>query len=312
MKKFIVSVFILAAGLYLTGCDQLPMPWGAKPKPKAKPGVEISQPPIGALVVAKVGNLYITAEDLNKEIENYNALLVAQGLTQNKIDNREEKINYLKNELVRKYTLYEEAINRRLDKRESVARDLQSAEISILVAELLRQEMEKIEVSNAEVEDFYNKNKELLKEPEERRILEIVTNNEDEAKQVYIELLKGVDFASLAKQYSKAPTASKGGDLGFIIIDPDPKKRVRFDKFYEVAFSPTLDSGGISNIFKGPDGYYIVKVESMKKSEPKTLSELRDNIKAWLLFDKQQKAIMELANKLAGGTKIEIFEGKVD
>ena len=312
MKKYAVLFFVIAGALYLTGCDQLASLGFPKSKPKAKISSKSEEIPAGAIVVAKVGDLYITSEDLNKEIENYNALLSAQGLTQNKIDSREKKINYLKNEMVRKYALYQEALDRGIERKEAVARDIKNAKISILVAELLRGEMEKIDVSNADVEDFYNKNKDLLKEPEQRRILEIVTNNEDEAKQAYIEILKGTDFASLAKQYSKAATASKGGDLGFITIDPDPKKRIRSDKFYEVAFSPNLDAGGISNIFKGPDGYYIVKVESVKKSEAKTLAELRENIKSWLLFDKQQKSIMELANKLTGGTRIEIFEGKVD
>jgi parvulin-like peptidyl-prolyl isomerase len=94
-------------------------------------------------------------------------------------------------------------------------------------------------------------------------------------------------------------------------LELDPQKRIRFDKFYEVAFSPSLEAGGISSIFKGPEGYYIIKLESIKKSEPKALADIWDNIKSWLLFEKQQKAIAELANKLQGETKVEIYEEKV-
>ncbi len=152
----------------------------------------------------------------------------------------------------------------------------------------------------------------MLQEPEQRNLSEIVTNTEDEAKQVYIELLKGGDFTALSKQSSKSPKAAEGGNLGMVGLDPDPKKRVRFDKFYEVAFAPSLEAGGISSIFKGPDGFYIVKVESVKKSEVKPLAELKDNIKSWLLFEKQQNAITELADKLKKQIKVEIFEEKVD
>ncbi|MDD5596040.1 MAG: peptidyl-prolyl cis-trans isomerase, partial [Candidatus Omnitrophica bacterium] len=113
-------------------------------------------------------------------------------------------------------------------------------------------------------------------------------------------------------QYSKALTAATGGEVGLISYELDAKKRVRFDKFYEVAFAPTLEVGGISNIFKGPDGYYIIKVDNIKKTEPRPLNELWDNIKNYLLFEKQQKAIAELANKLSGETKIEIYEGKIE
>lgn len=296
-----ISLFIL------TGCDNLPF---FKPAPKKQAGAP--KPPVGVTVVAKVGNFYIAADDLNKEVEEYNALVKAQGVAQNAIDTRDKKLAYLRNEVVRKYILYQEALDRGMDRKENIARALENARISLLVSELLREEIEKIDVSSKEIEAFYNENKELLKEPEQRRIMEIVTGTEDEAKQVYIEVLKGGDFEALAKQYSKAKTSSKGGDLGFIAIDPDPAKRIRFDKFYEVAFSPSLEQGSVSSIFKGPEGYYIVKLASIKKSEAKALNELWDNIKSWLLFEKQQKAIADLASKLSGETKIEIYEGKVE
>ncbi|MDD2751937.1 MAG: peptidyl-prolyl cis-trans isomerase [Candidatus Omnitrophica bacterium] len=271
-----------------------------------------SNPPKDGVIVAKVGNFYITADDMKKEIDNYNSLVSAQGMSKNKIDSRDKKISYLKDDIVRKYILYKEALSRGLDKKDDIARALQDTKVSLLVAALLRDETEKIEVSSKEIEDFYSQNKDMLREPEQRSILEIMTPTEEEAKQVYIELLKGTDFASTAKQYSKAPTAATGGEVGLISYELDPKKRVRFDKFYEVAFAPTLDAGGISNIFKGPDGFYIVKVDSIKKTEPRPLNELWDNIKNYLLFEKQQKAIAELANKLSGETKIEIYEGKIE
>lgn len=295
--------------LFLAGCDKIP--FLNKPQAKSGGAVSAARMPQGT-IVAKVGNFYVTADDLNKEVESFNALVSAQGMAQNKIDNREKKLSYLRNELVRKYILYQEALDRGLDKKEDIVRALENTKISLLVSELLREETEKVNVASKEIEDFYAQNKDLLREPEQRRILEIMTPTEAEAKQVYIELLKGENFASLARQYSKSATAAKGGDLGFMALELDPGKRIKFDKFYEVAFSPSLETGGISSIFKGTDGYYIIKLESVKKSEAKSLSELWDNIKSWLLFEKQQKAIADLASKLSGETKIEVYEGKVD
>jgi len=301
-KIFILLVFLAA----FSGCDKIPF-FKAKPKAAAK-----NLPPQGVTVVAKIGTFYVTADDLNKEVEDYNSLVSAQGMTQNKIDTRDKKIAYLRNEVVRKYMLYQEALDRGVDKKEDIMQKMENAKISLLVQELLRQEIEKIDISSKEIEDFYNQNKDMLREPEQRRIFEIMASDESGAKQAYIELLRGGDFVSLAKQYSKAQSASSGGDLGFMTLDPDPKKRTKFDKFYEVAFSPTLEQGGTSNIFKGPEGYYIIKIESINKPEAKSLSELWDNIKAWLLFEKQQKVIADLANKLSGETKVEVYEGKVE
>jgi peptidyl-prolyl cis-trans isomerase C len=300
-KNFLLTVALM---FLLAGCEYLP--WNKPAKPSEPP-----VPPKGT-VVAKVGNFYVMADDLNKEVEAFNSFVTAQGMEVNKLDTRDKKIAYLRNDVVRKYILYQEALDRGLDKREDIARAIENARIGILVSELDRQEREKISVSSQEVEEFYNQNKELLKEPEQRKIREIMLPTEDEAKQVYIELLKGADFAATAQQYSKAHSAAKGGDLGFMVVDPDPAKRAKFDKFYEIAFSPSLEAGGISTFFKGPDGYYILKVEEIKKGEAKSLNELWERIKNWLTYEKQQRAVADLATKLSGETKIEIYEGKVE
>lgn len=305
MPRYKSILFVLFISVLFLGCEKIPF-WPKKPK---ETKVRVPQ---GENIVAVIGNFYVTAQDLNKEIENFNALVTASGAGQNRIDTKDKKVAYLRNDIVRKYMLYQEALDRGLDKREDIIRDLEGAKINLLVSELLGEELKKIDVTSKEIEDFYNENKEFLVEPEQRRILEIVTNTEDEAKQVYIELLRGVDFPTLAKQYSKSKTASTGGDVGFISVEIDPQKRIRSDKFYEVAFSPSLEVGNISGIFKSPDGYYIIKLDSIKKSETRSLSELWDNIKSWLLLEKQKKAIDELSNKLTGEIKVEIYEEKID
>lgn len=85
--------------------------------------------------MARVGNFYITAEDLNKEVDNYNAIVAQQGLTQYKIDDRDKKKAYLRNELVRKYILYQEALDRRLDKNKDIVKALERDKMTLLVTE---------------------------------------------------------------------------------------------------------------------------------------------------------------------------------
>jgi hypothetical protein len=305
-QKSIFAVLVVA--FLALGCENIPflkpkLIKTAKAKPVAGPGS-----------VAIIGDFIVSAADLNKEVENYNALLAAQGAAEGKIDTRDKKVAYLRNEIVRRYMLYQEALDRGLDKKEDVAKDIEYAKINVLVSKLMSDELEKVEVSDQEVEDFYNKNKdsELFREPEQRKVLEIVTNTEDEAKQVNIQLLQGGDFAALSKQFSKSPKAQEGGDLGFLTYEYDPARRIRFDKFYEVAFAPTLEAGGISNIFKGPDGFYIVKIESIKKSEVKALSDIREALKNLLLLDKQKGILADMVKKLQGEIKVEIYEEKVD
>lgn len=75
----------------------------------------------------------------------------------------------------------------------------------------------------------------------------------------------GADFAKLAKENSSDPTtASKGGDLGEIGMGD--KSFYYGQEFDKVAFR--LKPGEVSNVFKGQDGYYIVKVEARRYNIP--------------------------------------------
>ena len=109
----------------------------------------------------------------------------------------------------------------------------------------------------------------------------------------------------MAKERSISATASDGGDLGFITRG---KKSPQFDA---VAFSDSLEVGGISNIFKGPDGYSILKLEEKRGGKQKSLSEMWDDIKRVLTFLKQQQRIDELIAKLSREAQLEIYEGEI-
>ncbi|MFC1805161.1 peptidylprolyl isomerase, partial [Candidatus Omnitrophota bacterium] len=217
----------------------------------------------------------------------------------------EQKINYLKNEMVRRVLLYREATDRGLDRSEDVRIALEKTKMDLLVVELIKREAEAMDVSSQEIEDYYNAYKDQLKEPEERQIREIMVSTETEARDVLIQVLQGADFSTLARQYSKASSAKDGGNLGMV------KPGDKFPQFDEVAFSESLEVGKASSIFKGPDGYYILKLESKKGGKQKSLTEMWDDIKSGLTFLKQQQKIEDLIGKLSREAKMEFYEGEI-
>lgn len=302
-----LGIFIVAAGLIFTslGCDSLNFLQPPKKAQKAKPVTEITYAaPVKGTVIAKVGSVPITLEDLNQEIDVYNNMVPADK-PEAKITSRDQKINYLKNEMIRRALLYQDALNKGLDKKDEISQAIEKTKQDLMVVDLVRREAEKVDVTSAEIEEYYNNYKEQLKEPEERQVREIMVKTEPEAKEVLIQLLQGADFATLAKDKSQAASAKDGGDLGFIA----PGKK--FQQFDEVVFSDSLDVGKVSNIIKGPDGYYIVKLEGKRGGKQKSLSEMWDDIKKVLTFVKQQQKIEDLINKLQKDTKIEIYEGNI-
>jgi len=293
------AIFIL---LSLAGCDKL----GFLNLGQGKTAKQI-EPTIAdrGTLIARVGTVPITLEDLNQEIEAYNSQVPADR-PEEKITTREKKIEFLKNDLVRRALLYQAALDRGLDKRDDAARAIEKAKMEILVLELIREEAGKVEVSSKEIEEYYETYKDQLKEPEERQIREIVVNSEPEARDILIQLLQGGDFATLAKERSKAASAKNGGDLGF--IKPGDRKSQQFD---QIAFSESLEAGRVSNIFKGPEGYYILKLEAKRGGKLRSLSEMWDDIKRALTFLKQQEKINGLVGKLSRDLKIEIREGEI-
>ncbi len=304
MSKTNKALILISAVSLLAGCDKI---FPAKKKAQEnKPAVVKTSSPVEVkgTVIAKVNNQPIILEDLNSEIESYNKEVPADQPNE-KIDTRDKKIAYLKNEMVRRVILAQAAQDKGLDRKEDVIKALDNFKQSILVAELIRQETESVDVSSKEIEDYYNASKDQLKEPEERQIREIVVASESEAKDILIELLKGSDFAGLAQSRSTAASREKGGDLGYI------KKGVKSPKFDDVAFSSTLEAGKISNYFKAAEGYYILKLEAKREGKVKSLSELWDDIKTGLTFLKKQQKIEELISKLSSSAKIEVIESAI-
>ena len=297
-------ILLIIAGLFFSsilGCDKIPFITGKKKEVKVIPVAVIEAK---GIVIAKVNNIPIGLDDLNDEIDDYNANVPADR-PELKINTKEQKINYLRNEAIRRLLIYQNALDKGLDRSEEVRQAVEKNKRDLMVVQNIKDLTKSIDVSSKDVEDYYNTYKEQLKEPEERQISEIVVGSEQEARDILIQLLQGGDFAVLAKSNSKSPSAKDGGDLGFI---SKGKKSAQFDA---AAFSDSLEAGKTSNIFKNPDGYSIVKLETKRGGKLKTLSEMWDDIKRGLVFLKQQQAVEDLTGKLSRDAKIEVYEGEI-
>ncbi len=317
-KLKIVFICFVVLSFYLISCDKLPfkIPFFGSNDNTGAQKQEFSPLKVAGTIIAKVNNFPITLEDLNEDIDNYNNL-VTQDNPQLKIATKEQKLDYLKNEMIRRSLIYQEALRRGLDKKEDVARILEKTKQDLLVVELVRQEAENVDATTQEINDYYDTYKDKLKEPEERQIREIVVPTEFEAREILIQLLQGSDFATIATQRSKAASSKNGGDLGFIVKagtmmgEKEFTGTKNFKEFDEIAFSNTLEVGKISNIFKGSDGYYIIKLEAKRGGKQMSLSEMWDDIKKALIFLKQQQKIENIINQLTGNAKIEVYEGAI-
>ena len=116
---------------------------------------------------------------------------------------------------------------------------------------------------------------------------------EEEAKAVKAELDKGADFAKLAKEKSKDPGASDGGDLGFFT------KEQMVPEFSKVAFA--LEPGRISDPVKTQFGWHIIKVEEKRNRKPPEFDKVKPQIEQYVT----RKAQADYVAKLREAAKVE-------
>jgi peptidyl-prolyl cis-trans isomerase D len=155
---------------------------------------------------------------------------------------------------------------------------------------------ETIQVSDAQVQNYYNSHLDQYRTPERvhaRHILLSTTNKpKDEVPKIQAQaqdLLKqikgGGDFAELAKKFSQDPgSAQKGGDLGWVARGQMVKN------FEDTVFS--LKSNEISGVVSTEYGFHIIQVLDRQAPHTQTLDEVKSQVVSTLrnqsVFDRMQ------------------------
>ena len=169
----------------------------------------------------------------------------------------------------------------------------------------------KVAVQDAEVDAFYKTNIDSFKQGDSQRVSHIYfavppeappaeKNQKRIAAQETLKQLKaGGDFATLARQQSNDQSAANGGELGFVEkgkLPPD---------FEAVAWA--LKPGTTSDVVELQTGFHIIKVHERRGPRTAPLTEVRDNLKQFLLDQQRQTKLDAMIAQLKSKTKIEIL-----
>ncbi len=114
---------------------------------------------------------------------------------------------------------------------------------------------------------------------------------------------KGADFGEIAKKKSQGPSASKGGDLGFV-----PRKAT-VPEFENASFA--LKDGEISKPVRSPYGWHIIKREGYKAAGQVPFEEVKEPIIAKLKADQIQSQLDGFLKELRAAAAIEIHNENV-
>ncbi|NRN27794.1 peptidylprolyl isomerase [Photorhabdus heterorhabditis] len=141
-------------------------------------------------------------------------------------------------------------------------------------------EIDKVSVTSVDIDTYYEHNLKRYTQPEQKKYSLIQLATEAEAKVVLDELNKGVDFGKLAAKKSTDKFSAKNN--GEIgWMDEDSLPE-------EMKKANLKEKGQISSVIKVPNGFAIFHLDDVKPQITKPLSEVRSEIEKTV---KQEKAV---------------------
>lgn len=283
----------------------------------------------GAEIVVKVNGKKITQEDLDTATNNLMPLVTYHSaVSEERLKGIQKKAldNIINSELIYKYakenkldTVNKKEIDqqvkdlkKRLPKGDSLDKVLKRSNITleelrddfkkdIVVARVSKSRSEEFKkkaeqsVDEAFMRDYYKKNLEKFKEPEQIHLRSILVKADpsggqrvwNESKKKAEEIAKlakeGKDFGKLAEERSEDPFAKSGGDMGWA------HKGSLFPEIEEAAAK--LKTGEISAPIMTIYGYHVIKMDGRKPSVQKKFEELNQKKLESELEEKEHKKL---------------------
>jgi peptidyl-prolyl cis-trans isomerase C len=204
----------------------------------------------------------------------------------------EAKRDYLISYLTDVMLAAKAAEDKKVGEGDSFKRRLAFIRNKLLMEQWLQSEG-KTAVTDAALHKVYDDAVKQMGQEQEVRARHILVETEDEAKAVQNQIKSGTDFAELAKQKSKDPGASEGGDLGYF------GKEQMVPEFANAAFK--LENGQVSEPVKSQFGWHIIKVEDKRQKQVPEFDKVKDQIETYVA----RKAQSDIVAKLREGAKVE-------
>jgi len=160
-------------------------------------------------------------------------------------------------------------------------------------------------VTDEEVTDFFETNKENLGTPVQYKIKHIVVESQEAGEELLIALEAGADFEKLATLKSLDPQSrEQGGDLGYLAAGAMVPE-------FEQALQ-NLEVGGVSGLVPTQVGFHVLKLEEKKDAVPaKFDKEMKNNLKEFIMKQKVESAIPQFMQELQNKAEITLSTGMV-
>jgi peptidyl-prolyl cis-trans isomerase C len=191
-------------------------------------------------------------------------------------------------ELITRELLMQEGRRRGLDHDDVIRDKTQRYKEQLILDELLKDKLQsKVDVTQAELDAYYEKHAGELLDPLKVNISVMLLPNVYAAKDLEAQVNRGGSFAKFAQRYSiDEKTKAKGGDLG------PYRKGLVLPEVDTVIH--TLKPGMVSAPIKTENGYYLVMLSTLDETIIQADLATKERLRQELLADKRRKRFDEV------------------
>ena len=196
-------------------------------------------------------------------------------------------------ELINAYALENE-----IEQESEYIEQLNKLKKEILTQVAIKKILADVNVTDEEVEKYYEANKEQFKAEESVSAKHILVDTYEAAMTALKSIEDGMTFEEAASLYSSCPSKAQGGNLGSFT------RGRMVPEFEKAAFE--LEVGVISEPVQTQFGYHLIKVEEKEESSNRPFDEVKDTIKSELFNERQSAKYMRFTEELKNKYNVEI------
>ncbi|ABK62643.1 MULTISPECIES: peptidylprolyl isomerase [Clostridium] len=242
-------------------------------------------------VLATVNGREITENDIQESIKRFPKEQQAYLAT-------EQGKKQLLEQLISFEVFYNYGKEMEYDKTKEYTTAIEIMERDALTQLSVNKVLSQVELTDKEVEDYYNANKSNFVVGEMISAKHILVDTEELAKEVAEEIKNGMTFGDAATKYSTCPSKAQGGNLGKF------GKGQMVPEFEEAAFN--LEIGKVSEPVKTQFGYHLIQVEEKQEATEKSFDEVKDLIRTNLLQERQKVKYATTVEELKKKYNVEV------
>lgn len=305
IQKTKITLFFFAAGMFFSACSKEQSVGSEEPENAAQADVSVNDPS----VLIRVNGVPLTVEDYKKQAFYFNPL------SRLRADIPEERLQ----SMIEAETLIQEAGALNLAERPHIKRQVQQILINELLKEKLAAEDTADEISDADIQAYYDEHIDQFQTPASVKVAHILISEEG-AEQKVREILDDPSikttrgFDALVRRHSDDKSTSiRGGDLGHLALSEDNPSDLEDWQRTIVQAAQSLPRIGM--VFDKPveteKGYHIIKLTGRRKEQGYSLVQVKPKIQRRLIAEIQAKSYREYVEGLLSASEIQRNEAGI-